>query len=115
MNPQRRAAFEQLRNLARSQSRRGFHQHVNVVLDSTYLQRAHLVLSRDAADKFPDALFYVGLDVADTVFSAENDVVVQRRVSVCHNRPLVSWPLKAGRGSIVAPRLDIYFVSRSRP
>jgi len=52
------------------------------------LQRAHLVFLSDAADIFPDALFNLVLDLLDTAFCAENDVVVQRCVSVCHNRLL---------------------------
>src|SRR5215510_15217240 len=111
---------------------------MNMIFDTAHLYSGHLVLSRNAADIFPDALFDFGLDVVGAILSAENDVVIQRCVGVRHNCILVFLPTfngqvqsslrdwefisscfpgleKAGLRSIVAPRLGIYFVSLSRP
>ncbi len=70
-----------------------FHERMNVVFDSTYLQGRYLVISRDATDIFPNALFDFRIDISDAVFIAENDVVD------------VPGLEKAGLESTVAPRL----------
>jgi hypothetical protein len=77
-----------LNNFARRESRRSQDEGVNVVFNPAHLQCCHLIFARDAADIFSHTLLNFGLDEAGAVLGAENDVVVQRRVCVGHNRTL---------------------------
>lgn len=82
VNPFRRIAFEILRNLADSHRRRSHHQRVDVVVTAADLQRRHFVLPRYAAEVGPDSLLNFWLEVGDTIFGAEDKVILQQDTEI---------------------------------
>src|SRR6266404_4973874 len=55
-----------------------------MIIATADLQSGHLMLPRDTANESPNAGFQLWFDPIDAVLSAENDVIVQRCVCVCH-------------------------------
>jgi hypothetical protein len=70
-----------------------------MIIAATDLQGGHLVHSRDAANESPNAGFKIGLDPINAVLGAEDNVIVQRSVRVCH-----LWEFSVWEISIVATR-----------
>src|SRR5262245_25032308 len=62
-----------------------------MVFDSSYLQGRHLVRPRHAADVCPDARFDLWLDICHAVFCAEDDMVIESHVGVCHIFCSLGW------------------------
>ncbi len=85
LNPGRRAALDQLCNLGWRQHGRCAEQQVNMIFDSADLQGLHLILLGDAAKIGPNALLNVRFYPKLPILGAEDDVVMQRRVRVCHD------------------------------
>ena len=76
---------------------------MNVVFNATYLERLHLVFSRNAAQLLPDAVFDPRMNPALSILGAEHEMEMERRVSVGHGMfrgvvRVTSWR------SVVAPR-----------
>jgi len=55
-----------------------------MIIAAAYLQSGHLMLPRDTANESPNAGFKIGFDPIDAVLGAEDNVIVQRSVCVCH-------------------------------
>ena len=55
-----------------------------MIVDPSNLQRRHPVLASDPADIGPNAPFDLRVDEINSVFGAENDVVVTLRIGVGH-------------------------------
>ena len=73
-----------LGDLAGTKRRRGHHESMNVILDSSNLERSHLVKSRDAADVGPDAILDFRYNPRFPILRAEGEMVMQRRVRIRH-------------------------------
>ena len=76
---------------------------MQMVLDAANLNRRHIILSSDAPDVFPDALFDAGMNPGMAIFGAEDDVVMKARVGVGHR-----WLLQQS----VATRRHVFWVFR---
>lgn len=57
---------------------------MNVILNPANLQSGHFMMASDAADVFPDAIFNFRFDEGCAILRAENDVIEQGGVGVCH-------------------------------
>ena len=66
--------LEELQGLADCKSRRYADYQVNMILDAADLQGLHVILTGDAAKKFPDALLDILANPAFAVLGAENQV-----------------------------------------
>jgi hypothetical protein len=84
MNPRRRAPFHELCNLGRRHRGWRADEHVNVILDSANLQRLQSIRPRDAAQVLSDPLLDLRPDPPLAKLRAEGEMIVQRRVRVCH-------------------------------
>ena len=57
---------------------------MNVTLDPSNAKRCQVMLTGNSADVFPDALLDLLLNKVASFFSAEDDVIEELRVCVCH-------------------------------
>ncbi len=87
VNPLGGIPFDVLSDLAGRERRRRHDQGVNMVVDAANLQRRQLVFARHTAHIFPYALLNLRLDPGAAIFRAKDDMIEERRVSVCHVIP----------------------------
>ena len=77
VNPFRRFALQILSDLARAKRGRGHHESMNVIFDSANLKCSHLVMSGDATDVFPNAIFDFTDNPGFPILDAEGEMVMQ--------------------------------------
>ncbi|MGB7201448.1 MAG: hypothetical protein WBD16_04175 [Pyrinomonadaceae bacterium] len=60
------------------------YQKMNVILDPSYVNRNHLMFSREPADESPDPVFAFFVDKINAAFPAEHNVIKQIPIRVGH-------------------------------
>src|SRR6267378_4266588 len=80
MNPFRRAAFDQLKCLGDRKSGGQGKQDMDMIFDTANFDGFHLILPRNAAQKWPEPFAQGWCDRGATVFAAENAMEIRTDV-----------------------------------
>src|SRR6266850_6333686 len=84
MNPLGRLTFQVLGDLAGTMRRQRHHESMNMIFDSSDLKGSHLVMSGDATDVGPNAIFDFFCEPRFPILGAEREMIMQGCIGICH-------------------------------
>ena len=86
-----------------------------MILHPADLQRRHFVVLGNAAEIGPNSLLVLGFNPGHAILGAENDVVMQRCVGVCHSSDFNRMSLSRSDTVMVAVGFNPRFAVRHCP